>query len=208
MINSRSIIDLHSTLQRGANEFIRRMALKNYQVLITATYRDNEYQNSLYEQGRTKPGSIVTNAKGGQSMHNYKLAFDICKNVKGHEYDDNLFFSIAGKIWVEMGGEWGGNWTSPDNPHFQFTDGAKDSDIFNGKKVVSENCKMTWENKNVEERIYLITRLELIKNNKLITTSNIFFEGKNYVELRDYEESYGNIVTYNNQTKQIIVKEV
>jgi N-acetylmuramoyl-L-alanine amidase len=43
---------------------------------------------------------------------------------------------------------------------------------------------------------YMITRLEVTKNGKNITTNNIFHNGKNYVELRDYEESYGNKVTY------------
>jgi hypothetical protein len=52
---------------------------------------------------------------------------------------------------------------------------------------------------------YMITRLELVKNNKKITTANIFFEGKHYVELRDYEESYGNIVKYDTNTKKIEV---
>src|SRR5690606_22511724 len=33
-------------------------------------------QDALYAQGRTKPGSIVTNAKGGQSNHNFGIAMD------------------------------------------------------------------------------------------------------------------------------------
>ena len=41
------------------------------------TLRTIKEQNDLYAQGRTKPGKIVTNAKGGQSYHNYGLAIDI-----------------------------------------------------------------------------------------------------------------------------------
>lgn len=33
-------------------------------------------QDQLYAQGRTLPGSIVTNAKGGESAHNYGCATD------------------------------------------------------------------------------------------------------------------------------------
>ncbi len=41
------------------------------------TLRTAAEQNELYAQGRTKPGSIVTYAKAGQSMHNFGLACDI-----------------------------------------------------------------------------------------------------------------------------------
>ena len=40
------------------------------------TYRSFDEQNHLYAQGRTKPGKIVTYAKGGQSYHNFGLAFE------------------------------------------------------------------------------------------------------------------------------------
>ena len=210
MINSRDINDLHPTLKRGATELIKRMQLLGFPVLLTATYRDNEYQNSLYAQGRTTSGSIVTNAKGGQSMHNHRLAFDICKNIRGAEFNDVKFFDTAGRIWTEMGGEWGGSWVGfSDKPHMQFTNGVKDFDIFGGKKL-AQDIKMKWENIVIKEPIkedkYMITRLEIIKNGKKITTNNIFHDGKNYVELRDYEESYGNVISYNSATKQIDIR--
>ena len=46
-------------------------------VMVTSGYRSFAEQNALYAQGRTKPGNIVTNAKGGQSLHNYGLAVDV-----------------------------------------------------------------------------------------------------------------------------------
>jgi len=41
------------------------------------TLRTFAEQDNLYAQGRTKPGPVVTYAKGGQSYHNYGLAIDI-----------------------------------------------------------------------------------------------------------------------------------
>ena len=41
------------------------------------TLRTFAEQDALYAQGRTKGGLKVTNAKGGQSYHNYGLAIDI-----------------------------------------------------------------------------------------------------------------------------------
>lgn len=41
------------------------------------TLRTFAEQDAIYAQGRTKPGQIVTYARGGQSYHNYGLAIDI-----------------------------------------------------------------------------------------------------------------------------------
>ena len=43
-------------------------------------YRDEDEQDSLYAQGRTKPGNIVTNARFGSSAHNFGIAIDFCKD--------------------------------------------------------------------------------------------------------------------------------
>ena len=50
---------------------------KGVRLRFSYTTRTNEEQNKLYSQGRTTKGIKVTNAKGGQSIHNYSLAFDI-----------------------------------------------------------------------------------------------------------------------------------
>jgi peptidoglycan L-alanyl-D-glutamate endopeptidase CwlK len=50
---------------------------KGVRLRLSYTFRTHEEQEALYAQGRTKPGKRVTNAKGGQSIHNYGLAFDI-----------------------------------------------------------------------------------------------------------------------------------
>lgn len=39
-------------------------------VLITSIYRSNKKQQEYYEQGRSKPGRIITQAKPGTSAHN------------------------------------------------------------------------------------------------------------------------------------------
>ena len=45
--------------------------------LTLANSEDTTEKEALYAKGRTKKGSKATNAKGGQSIHNYGLAFDI-----------------------------------------------------------------------------------------------------------------------------------
>ena len=46
-------------------------------VRVTQGLRTFAEQDALYQQGRTKPGKKVTNAKAGQSIHNYGFAVDI-----------------------------------------------------------------------------------------------------------------------------------
>ena len=55
----------------------------NITLRITMGYRTIKEQNDLYAQGRTKPGNKVTNAKGGQSFHNFGLAVDLVELVNG-----------------------------------------------------------------------------------------------------------------------------
>ena len=127
MLKSRDISRLRSDVAANCRVFIQRCKAAGLPVLVVETVRDLEYQASLYAQGRSKPGKIVTNQKT-PSFHWDKvgLAFDICKNVKGHEYDDADFFRRCGAIGKEMGFTWGGDWKSlPDKPHFQWDDHGK-----------------------------------------------------------------------------------
>ncbi len=197
MINSRKIEDLQPVLQRGATELISRGKSQGLDILITQTLRDSEYQNQLYAQGRTKPGSIVTNARGGESFHNYGLAFDICKNVKGHEYDDTQFFKQVGEIWTEMGGMWGGNFESfVDTPHFEFSGGLTINDMQSGKKLPVD-VVMEWEDIMVEKSKFLV-------NGKVTEVNVILYENKNYVELRELEK-LGISVGYDSKKKMPVI---
>lgn len=122
MLNSRDISLLRSDVEANCRKWMELCKAEGLNVLVTSTVRDKEYQALLYEQGRTRPGSIVTNS-ATPTFHWDKagLAFDFCKNVKGHEYDDLAFFSKAAAIAKKMGFSWGGDWKSfVDRPHIQW----------------------------------------------------------------------------------------
>lgn len=137
MINSRNINDLHPRVKSLCEQFIEKCKESGINVTITSTYRDNESQNDLYAQGRTKPGKRVTNAKGGQSIHNYKLAFDFVPVTNGKAiWNDEALWNKCGAIGQSLGLEWGGSWkTFKDKPHMQFTDGLTLSDLQAGKMI-------------------------------------------------------------------------
>lgn len=138
MLNSRDISKLRPDVAANCRKWVELCKAQGLNVLVTQTVRDAEYQASLYAQGRTKPGSIVTNSKR-PTFHSDQagLAFDFCKNVKGHEYDDLAFFSKAAAVAKKMGFSWGGDWKSfVDRPHIQWDDGGKysASDILAGRR--------------------------------------------------------------------------
>ena len=137
MINSRKIEDLHPKVADLCKQFIEKCADDNIDVLITSTYRDNESQNTLYAQGRTTPGKKVTNAKAGQSYHNYKIAFDFCPVVGGKaQWNDTATFNKCGKIAESLGLEWAGNWkTFKELAHCQYTGGLTLKDLQAGKTI-------------------------------------------------------------------------
>jgi peptidoglycan L-alanyl-D-glutamate endopeptidase CwlK len=137
MINSRKLEDLHPQVAELCSEFIKKCAEAGHKVLITSTYRDAEFQNDLYAQGRTKPGKIVTKAKGGQSIHNWKCAFDFVPlDAKGKaDWNNSKAFEACGKIAKEVGLEWGGSWKFKDMPHCQYTNGLTLADFQAGKTL-------------------------------------------------------------------------
>lgn len=127
MLNSRDVSLLRDDVEANCRKWQERCKAAGLNVLITNTVRDKEYQEYLYAQGRTRPGSIVTNGRT-PTFHSDKagLAFDFCKNVKGQEYSDADFFKKVAAIAKEMGFSWGGDWKSfPDSPHIQWDDHGK-----------------------------------------------------------------------------------
>lgn len=136
MTCSRDIKDLHPHAQRLCRLFLTRTKAEGIDVLITSTYRDYACQDSLYAQGRTKPGRIVTNAKGGQSWHNFRLAFDFVPVQGGKaRWNDTATFRRCGEIAESLGLEWAGRWkTFKEMAHCQWTGGLTLKDLRAGKQ--------------------------------------------------------------------------
>lgn len=138
MINSRKIEDLHPYVAKLCRAFVAACKKDGIDILITSTWRDNESQNALFAQGRTKPGKIVTNARGGSSFHNYKLAFDFVPIVNGKaQWNDLATFKRAGAIGKQIGLDWAGDWKSfKELAHLQWTGGLSLAQLRAGKKPI------------------------------------------------------------------------
>jgi len=137
---SRRIEDLLPPVQVRARALVKAAQDAGIDLLITSTYRSNEEQAALYAQGRTKPGLIVTNARPGDSYHNWRCAFDVVPLKNGKPVwnttglDGDLWRKI-GEMGEAVGLEWAGRWTGKlrEMAHFQYTGGLTLAELQSGK---------------------------------------------------------------------------
>ena len=118
--SERNIVTLLAEVQPLARTLIESAAAIGIAIKVISGTRTYDEQNALYEQGRSKAGRIVTNARGGYSNHNFGVAFDIGVFEGGRYLDESPAYKAVGALGMKLGLEWGGNWkTIQDEPHFQ-----------------------------------------------------------------------------------------
>ena len=121
MRHSRDIDDLRADVAANCRALIALAEREGLRVLVTETVRDSEYQKMLAKKGYAAAGAVTPSFHADHAG----LAFDICKNEKGHAYDDPVFFARMGELGKRVGFSWGGDWRSfPDRPHFQWDAGG------------------------------------------------------------------------------------
>lgn len=122
------ISKLHPSVRNEVTQIINEcntVLTGHAKVRIAQGYRTFDEQTKLYNQ-RPK----VTNAKAGQSIHNYGLAVDIVLIIDGKtaswdtakdwDHDKVADWYECVKIFEKYGWDWGGNWKSfKDMPHFE-----------------------------------------------------------------------------------------
>ena len=137
MINSRSLDDLLPLVKQRVEAFIEACKDEDIDLLVTSTYRDLESQRALFEQGRTLPGKIVTNAPAGQSFHNWRCAVDVVPIVNGKAiWDDEALWQKIGLIGEHCGLTWAGRWkTFKETAHFQYTGGLTIAQLNEGATI-------------------------------------------------------------------------
>jgi peptidoglycan LD-endopeptidase CwlK len=101
---SRAITDLDPVLQPLAQQFLARCAAVGLQAIIIQTYRSAEGQDADYQQGRSAPGPIITNARGGDSPHN---CMDANGNPAARGFDFALYAPSGHTLdWVAGDAQW------------------------------------------------------------------------------------------------------
>ena len=118
------LADVHPELARRIRQMAGELSTRGVNLTITRSggRRTFQEQDELYAQGRTRPGNIVTNSRGGLSNHNYGLAVDVVPRVNGRPN-----WNVPSSTWQTIGDagkraglSWGGDWrTFKDPPHFE-----------------------------------------------------------------------------------------
>jgi peptidoglycan L-alanyl-D-glutamate endopeptidase CwlK len=124
---------LHPAIRESAQAVLSACGSAKISMRITQGYRTFDEQDQLYAQSRTMPGENVTNARGGQSWHNYGLAFDFClMDDNGNPYWDEKCDDWKNVVAIAKtnGFEWGGDWKFTDYPHFQNRFGLTINDAY------------------------------------------------------------------------------
>lgn len=148
MISSKSFDALHPAVRsrmitlKAAGEMALEAAYRqiDFDLRPIYTFRDNEFQDGLYAQGRTKVGKIVTNAKGGESIHNYRCATDFGVWKDGELTFEPMYYKVLGKVAQDIGLKWGGDWNGNgiadkndwDLMHFEYTGGLSLAQLKSG----------------------------------------------------------------------------
>lgn len=117
---NRNIDTLHAKVRPLAQALVTKAAANGISIVVTSGTRTYEEQNALFEQGRTKAGQIVTNARGGHSNHNFGIAFDVTIFSGSQPVFESPKYKILGALGKSLGLQWGGDWTTiNDEPHFE-----------------------------------------------------------------------------------------
>lgn len=138
---------LHPSIRESAidayNEAVKATPVGVHPV-IDQTLRTFEQSAALYALGRTAPGEIVSNAKAGQSYHNYALALDFHLVINGKDIwdENNPNWMVVVNCFKAHGFTWGGDFANnfKDYPHLEKRLGHKWRDLLaahNSKEFIT-----------------------------------------------------------------------
>ncbi|MGM0806809.1 MAG: M15 family metallopeptidase [Bacillota bacterium] len=137
--------ELHPIVAENRDLLIQKASEKGINIVITDDFRSAAEQDRLYEQGRSREGTIVTHVEGGESYHNYGLAIDFALKLDDGsvvwelERDDNGngqsdWMEVVG-IAKDLGFEWGGDWAGfKDYPHLEMDFGLSIRELRYGER--------------------------------------------------------------------------
>jgi peptidoglycan L-alanyl-D-glutamate endopeptidase CwlK len=121
--NTHRLFGVHPRLCAAA---IKAGVTLDFDVFVAEGKRSEERQLALYNQGRSLPGSIVTNAKPKDAPHTYGLALDLYPATTSGTFDPQgdipaeRWTTLANSVKSVGGIAWGGDFKSlSDKPHFE-----------------------------------------------------------------------------------------
>jgi peptidoglycan L-alanyl-D-glutamate endopeptidase CwlK len=128
-VSEDRLAGVHPELARRIRRVSDMLIASGIYIRVVQAMRTVEEQNDLYAQGRTAPGKIVTNCRGGYSWHNFGCAVDCVPSERGPDQPFDPDWNESHPQWRKMvdaatslGLNDGADWrTFKDFPHFQLT---------------------------------------------------------------------------------------
>jgi peptidoglycan L-alanyl-D-glutamate endopeptidase CwlK len=118
---------------------------------VTQGFRTWAEQNALYAQGRTVPGSVVTEAQAAQSWHCYGCAVDVVLMDPAPDWNISdsrwqRIIAVGESLGLFSGSEFH---DIKDNPHFQLTGRFPVTPDGEAQQIYqNEGAAMFWEEVN------------------------------------------------------------
>jgi peptidoglycan L-alanyl-D-glutamate endopeptidase CwlK len=149
---------LYPPLLIKLEQLIENCSKRGVDYYAVSGFRDWEEQDKLYAQGRNKKGKVidksqvVTNAKGGESNHNYSVAADWCADSDKTRYGlqpnwNTESYRILAEEAQHLGLEAGFFWKFKDAPHIQLNlakNGLSFQDLRNAYTTDSGGMSAVW----------------------------------------------------------------
>lgn len=207
---------LHPAVLAAATALIERSYARGVPIVITQGLRTVVEQDALYAQGRTQPGPIVTNARGGYSYHNFGLAVDFALLLpdgssvswdmeRDGDGDKSVDWSEVVQEAKALGLGWGGDWTSfKDYPHLDMTFGLSTTELRAGKRPTETQIAVALakiERYMREAKDMKVDKAGVVVNGNRLGAESVLIEGRVYVPLAAIGEALGAAVDWNNITK-------
>jgi peptidoglycan L-alanyl-D-glutamate endopeptidase CwlK len=118
--SERAIDSLLPEVRTYARALLHAADAQGITLIVTSATRSYAEQDALYQQGRTRAGKVVTNARAGHSNHNFGVAFDVTIFRNGEPVWESPAYKAVGALGKSLGLTWGGDWISiDDQPHFE-----------------------------------------------------------------------------------------
>lgn len=210
--------NLLPVVQAAAEALIERAYRRGVSIIITAGFRTYAEQNALYAQGRNGDNRpIVTNARGGQSNHNFGVAIDFALLLpSGREVSwDTLRDGDKDSLpdWSEVveeakriGFSWGGDWRSfKDMPHLEMTFGLSTMEYAAGirpSRIDMAAAMARFQAQEVE--IEDMEKVKVFVNGKVVDGGLLDSKnGVTYLPVRSVADALGAAVQWDGANKAV-----
>lgn len=119
---NRDLLLLSPWVKQRVDVGLRMLSDLGFKMAVFEGYRCPQRSDWLYEQGRSRPGKVVTKAKAWASWHNYATAVDLVFfNGKDWDWKQAADYAKPVAVMKSLGFTCGADWA--DYPHFQIDGG-------------------------------------------------------------------------------------